>query len=352
MFCLYCGRRLSDEERFCPQCGMAVTPKLQQPDELNTDDSVGEIEIAEENKGVILLKAEEEAQPEGADTDENSLRLYQEPVPVPAPVPSDVQDTEFAPVYVQAPPAQPQETTQILSAQQQAAAQTPSSQQQELAQPQYWQAPNQLSYYTAPDDVTAAMRQLPPFMKRKEYFKSPAAGKIKGKVDLLSFFTGMGLGAVIVIATFFLLLLLCAIYAANIMPNQYDSISYNIDTKTMMTDSVIGLSVSAVLILFCILGMKTKHFGFYIPLMLPSLCLTGIMIYTLINYPIVSAVGSPLDIFLLQNLSFVMFIILTAVAALALILSVLSLIFSIIISNSYKNAQKEYMWRAASGNTQ
>lgn len=348
MFCLKCGRRLSDEDQFCQQCGTAVTPKLQQLDEINADGSVGETEIAEESKGAILLKTEEEAQSENVDTDENSLRPYQEPAPVPVPVPGDVQNPEPAPVYVQAPPPQPQATTQMLPAQPQAAAQTPFAQQQAAAQPPYQQTTTQPQYYPASDDVTAAMRQLPPFMKRKEYFKSPAAGKIKGKVDLLSFFTGMGLGVVMVFATIFLLLLLSAIYSLNILPNLYDGTSYNIDTKTMMTASIVGLSVSAVLILFYILGMKTKRFGFYIFLMLPPLCLTGLMAYTLIKYPTAITGVS----FLTQNLNFVMLIILTAAAALALILSVLSLIFSIIISNSYKNAQKEYMWRAASGNTQ
>ena len=331
MFCLNCGNQLSDKEQFCSQCGTPIQQSETQsyPDETEIAAESGSESLSEAD---ISSQAEEVGQAESADIEENAPRLYQEPI-------SDLPDTRgletaSVPVPVQTPTPQPQ------------------YQQQAVNPPQYWQAPVQPNQPPAAAAISTALPPIPPFMKRKKYFKSPAAEKIKGKIDLLSFFTGMGLGVILIFAVYFLILLFEAIYTANILPDRYNSV----DTERMMTVSIVGLSISAVFALLCILGTKTKHFGFYIPLMFPSLCLTGIMIYALIEFNKVSTVAFSTITFFdpasPETLIFALWIILAAVAGLSLILAVLSLVFSIIISSSYKKAQREYIWQAVNRNVQ
>lgn len=344
MFCLNCGTKLSDDEQFCPQCGTAVDSELRDPEEPDTlnepEPSDSETQSSSETEAADETESAEEN--DNAD-EENAPRLYQEPIPAPAPAPAvngaqpPVEPVPAPPVY-QNPP-QPQY--------QQPQYQQPQYQQQPMGQPQYWQAQNQPNTYPAP---TAAMPVIPPFMKRKQYFKSEAPEKIKGKADSLSFYTGMGLGVILLLTVTFLLMLLDALYIQGSYYNRSGVIFDvdELDADTMMIVSIVGLSVSAVFALLCVLGASTKHFGFYIPLLLPSLCMTAGTIILFLDF----TERNVLDFNLSTTSGFnsIMLLILSVITAFVLFVSVLSLILSIIVSNNYKMAQKEYIWKATNGN--
>lgn len=324
MFCLKCGNPLTEEEQFCSQCGTAVQPESQQPDESNAlvDSTISGGKSESEN----ISASEESGEPETNDTSESNPRLRQEPIPAPAFNSAPSVEPVPAPPPYQAPP-QPQY-------------QQPQPYQQQAAnQPQYWQAPNQPNPIPVP--VAAPMiLQIPPFMKRKAYFMSNAPEKIKSKVDTLSYLTGMGVGAIVV----FLFLLLIAFLGE--ISGVFDQGGE--DENQLIIIYIVGLSVLMVFALLCVLGMKTKHFAFYIFLLLPSMVMTAISIIGFIMFSDENDIS--FNISEQNGLVTVILLIFIAVAAIMLIFSVVSLILSIIVSRSYKKAQQEYMWRATNGN--
>lgn len=315
MFCLNCGSELFDNVQLCPKCGTPV----QQSDETTFS---GETDTKADTS--VLVQDEEETNADGADTGENVPRLYQEPDP--SPEEENLKEKENAPqLPPQEAPKQPQYS-------------------QPVDQPQYWQAHVHPDYAPASAMAPSLPSGFPPFLKRKDYFKSPAAARIRGKLDVLSGLTGMGLGIILVFAAVFLVMLFGSVYLTGVQPyiKFRDDILNNIDPQLTMVISVAGLSVSFVFALLCILGMKTKLYGFYIPLMLPSLALT-VLTAVFAEYPINSFASEYERVLKLELL-----IVLAAAAGLALILSTLSLILSIIISRSYKKALREHIWTAVS----
>ena len=315
MFCLNCGSELSDSEQLCSKCGTPV----QQPDETKVSE-----ETDNKSDTSVLVQDEEETNAGGADKGENIPRLYQEPGSSPGE--ENLQERENADqVSVQAATQQPQYS-------------------QLVNQPQNWQAPVYPDSAPTSASAPAVPPNFPPFLKRKDYFKSPAAARIKGKLDVLSALTGMGLGVILVFAAVFLVMLFGSLYLTGVQPyiKFSDDILNNIDPQLTMIVSVAGLSVSFVFALLCILGMKTKLYGFYIPLMLPSLCLT-VLTAVFAEYPL-DQFASEYE----RTLKLELLIVLAAAAGLALILSVISLILSIIISRSYKKALRAHIWAAVS----
>lgn len=327
MFCLKCGNPIGEGEQFCSQCGTAVQP--QNPDESNVlvDSSTDNEKHENGSENISASEASSEpekaVQPETNDTSESNPRLHQEPIPASA--------------FKSEPPAEPIPAPQIYQA--------PS---QPQYQQQYPQAPNQ------PNPIPAAASPLPPppppFMKRKAYFKSAASEKIKGKVDVLIGLTGMGLGAIVVFLFVFLITLLDGIHA-NSSAYSHHSALFDIGgdyVDTMFIVSIVALAVLAVFALLCILGMKTKHFAFYIFLLLPSICMTA---GSIIGFIMFSDTNSfKFNISDQNGLVAILLVTLIAISAIALILSVISLVLSIIVSGSYKKAKQEYIWRAANEN--
>lgn len=341
MFCLNCGTQLSDGEQFCPQCGTPVESSLQDPEkpdaitEASAPDSEPESSPEKETPDENEKTAQSETV-DAAETAESAPRLYQESVPAPEPAANNAQPPAeqilASPIYQN--PAPPQYQQQY---------------QQPAGQPQYWQGQNPPNTYPAP---AAAIPVIPPFMKRKQYFNSAAPEKVKKKADLLSFFTGMGFGALLFLMIVFLLMLLDVIYTKSGYYN-HESVIFDMtdsDIDAMQITSIVGLSVSAVFCILCILGAGTKHFGYYIALLLPSLCLTAGTVILFLDFT--ESHSLVFELSTMNGFSSIMLLVVSVIACFALFASIYCLALSIIVSSSYKNAQKEYIWKATNGNMQ
>lgn len=322
MFCFNCGVQLPEGAQVCEKCGTEQTPIFQQSAEPETAENPAAPEPVYENEAVgeSEASAAAEVEPESENSPESAPRLYQEPAPaavrepIPAPVPAPMPNNMQNPTPYQAPP-QP---------------------------PQYGQLPPRYQQPMQPQMPPPPMLPaIEPFMKRKQYFKSAASEKIKGKTDLLSFFTGMGFGALLIV-------IFSLVYVLFDIIHEYGRHDYlfagHIDAETGLIICIVSLSVTVVLAIFCIIGMKTKHFGFYIPLLLLPIAMTVLSVFRLIQF--CSDYTITVNLRSEYGVAFWSYTALSAVSLFALIISVISLVLSVIVSGDYKKAQREYLWKA------